>query len=311
MAEKKTISIELIRGTDKDYIIKDYSGITIGRFNVIEFEPENQRATIRFKFYRNDNYQMMKKALEKCLENIFKGNKIYKVNVLANESSNVSAFFDLGFILEGILSNNLVQNDCHKSELLFGINLNDFRNFQNITILKLKGRRIELRNLTPEHTSQLLEFYIRNEKHLKTFEPARDKSFYTYDTQLSILLESYKQFMNGSSIDFGIFLNSELIGKIKLSNIVLGVFKSGILGYSMDEKHCGLGYMKEAVNLLIDYCFNDMGLHRLEASTLVDNLKSQNVLLKCGFKKIGLNEKYLFINGEWRDHITFCKINDI
>ncbi|GFP78386.1 GNAT family N-acetyltransferase [Clostridium fungisolvens] len=311
MAERKNICIELIRGTDKDYIIKDYNGITVGRFNTIEWDTENKRATIRFKFYRNDNYQMMKRALEQSLEGIFKGKKIYKINVLVSESSNISPFFNLGFILEGVLSNNLLQNDYYKDELLFGITLNDFRNYQNITLLKLKSKRIELRNLTPEHTSQLLEYYIRNEKHLETFEPSRDRSFYTYETQLSILLESYKQFMSGTSIDFGIFLNDNLIGKIKLSNIVLGVFKSGILGYSMDEKHCGMGYMQEAVKLVIDYCFNDMGLHRLEASTLVDNMKSQSVLLKCGFNKLGLNEKYLFINGEWRDHITFYKVNNI
>ena len=53
-----------------------------------------------------------------------------------------------------------------------------------------------------------------------------------------------------------------------------------------------------------------MGLHRIEASVLVDNEKSKRVLNKCGFKELGLNEKYLFIDGIWRDHVTFFKINN-
>ena len=76
----------------------------------------------------------------------------------------------------------------------------------------------------------------------------------------------------------------------------------------MDKDHQGNGYMKEAVNLVLEYIKNDLELHRVEASTLVDNVKSQSVLKSCGFEELGLNKKYLYINGDWRDHITFYKI---
>ncbi len=69
--------------------------------------------------------------------------------------------------------------------------------------------------------------------------------------------------------------------------------------------------MKEALSLVLEYAFDELKLHRIEASTLVDNLRSQRVLKRCGFKKLGLNEKYLFINGKWRDHITFYKISPV
>ena len=110
-------------------------------------------------------------------------------------------------------------------------------------------------------------------------------------------MESYKQLMNGSSYDFGIYKNDYLIGKIKLSNIVSGVFKSGIIGYSIDKDFQGKGYMKEAVMLVLKYAKEELDLHRIEASVLVDNDRSKGVLIGCGFKEIGLNEKYLFING--------------
>ena len=68
--------------------------------------------------------------------------------------------------------------------------------------------------------------------------------------------------------------------------------------------------MKLSVKAVLEYAFNELGIHRVEASVLVDNEKSKSVLRACGFKELGLNEKYLFINGMWRDHITFYKVNE-
>ena len=102
-----------------------------------------------------------------------------------------------------------------------------------------------------------------------------------------------------------IFKDEKFIGKIKLSNIVYGIFKSGILGYSIDKDEQGKGYMKESVKLMMDYAFSECELHRIEASALVDNEKSIGVLKSCGFKILGVNKNYLLINGKWRDHVTY------
>ena len=123
-------------------------------------------------------------------------------------------------------------------------------------------------------------------------------------------MDNYKQFINGTAACFGIYKDKKFIGKIQISGVIYGVFKSGIIGYSMDREYEGRGYMKEALAKIIEYAFKEMELHRLEASTLIDNKKSQSVLNGCGFKELGVNEKYLFINGEWKDHITFYKTKE-
>ncbi|GAA5609008.1 hypothetical protein Spla01_00136 [Streptomyces platensis] len=51
-----------------------------------------------------------------------------------------------------------------------------------------------------------------------------------------------------------------------------------------------------------------IGLHRIEATTLLDNDPSQRVLEKSGFEPIGMASRYLHINGEWRDHRLFQRI---
>ena len=47
---------------------------------------------------------------------------------------------------------------------------------------------------------------------------------------------------------------------------------------------------------------DELGLHRIEASTLLHNVGSQRVLLKAGFQQIGMAPRYLQIAGKWQDH---------
>ncbi|NLL30652.1 MAG: GNAT family N-acetyltransferase [Clostridiales bacterium] len=308
MNDIKTVNIDLVKGTLRDYIVKDANNIFIGRFTIIEFDKDNKKCTVKFKFYRENKYDLLRETIESILKAIFKDNDIYKVNIYVNENINYKAFLDLGFTLEGIFTENLFVNGIFLDELSFGITRIEYNDINRRFLIDLKGKNINVRNFTPDSAKDLLDYYIRNEEHLSPYEPTRDKNFYTYETQRSILLESYKQLMNGSSYDFGIYKDDYLIGKIKLSNIVSGVFKSGIIGYSIDKDFQGKGYMKEAVMLVLKYAKEELDLHRIEASVLVDNDRSKGVLIGCGFKEIGLNEKYLFINGAWRDHLTFYKI---
>ena len=66
--------------------------------------------------------------------------------------------------------------------------------------------------------------------------------------------------------------------------------------------------VKEAINLVLNYAKEYLDLHRIEASLLTTNEKSKGVLLACNFEEVGINKKYLYINGKWSDHITFYKI---
>ena len=308
MENQKEIYIELVNGTLNDYVIKDKDKILIGRFTIVELDKENKKCNVKLKFYRDKNYDLLKDAIKSILKAIFKDNDIFKANFIVNENTNLSPFLDMGFTLEAIFTDNLFIKGNFQDVLGLGINRNEYINCSRNTIVELKGRNIKIRNFTPDDAEELTEYYIRNKDHLKNFEPTRDSSFYTYEVQKEILLESYRQLMTGAGSDLGIYKDDKLIGKIKISNVVYGVFKNGIVGYSIDKEYEGKGYMKEAVNLALEYAKNYLDLHRLEASILTDNVRSKGVLLSCGFEEVGLNKNYLYINGSWRDHITFYKI---
>ncbi|WP_297436668.1 GNAT family N-acetyltransferase [uncultured Clostridium sp.] len=307
MHKAKSVKILLVTGSKKDYVIKDSTGITVGRFIILELNQDDQRSSIRLKFYR-ESKALLEESLEKIARVIFNKKDIYKLNIFVTENISVGCFLNVGFVLEGILTNNTISNGVHRDELLFGIDKQSFREGFKMLDLELSGKRLTLKTLNPAYADEMLEYYNNNKEHLHEVEPTRDQSFYSVEVQRNILVENYKQNLNGTALDMGIFIDDEFIGKIKLSNIVYGVFKSAFVGYSIDKDHQGKGYMKESLNLVLEYAFDVMGLHRIEASTLLDNEKSQGVLNACGFIKVGVNQKYLFINGEWRDHITFSKI---
>lgn len=304
------IKIEPDKSTESEYLIKDLNNIILGRFNIASINNKKKRCDIDLIYYKEYKYSILKDTLVCILRAIFKNVNIFKVNIKICEDLDISPFLDLGFILEGIIGQNEFKNGKYIDELILGITRIEYENGLQYSNIELQGNDIVVKNLTPANADDLLKYYIRNKEHLAPFEPLRDNDFYTIDSQRKILNESYKQFMNGTSIDLGIFKEEKLIGKVKVSNIVYGSFKSGIIGYSMDKEYCGKGYMKQAVTLVLKYSFEECDLHRIEASALADNEKSRNVLRRCGFKLIGINEKYLLINGKWRDHASYYIVKE-
>jgi ribosomal-protein-alanine N-acetyltransferase len=312
MSKESNISMELANGKKGEYIIRDRLRITIGRINIIDISKENKYCLARIKFYRYDydGVQFLQETLKLYITSLFKNENIHKINIIVDEEISTRPFVSLGFTLEGIMTNSIYYNRIYKNEIVFGIDCNTNSSLNTVNILRLYGKNLILKILNVDDASDVLNYYIKNKEHLRRYEPIRDESFYSLEAQRQILVENYKQFLNGLGVCFGIYKDEKLIGKIQMSSIIFGVFKNGIVGYSMDKEYQGRGYMKETLKMLMEYAFDEMGLHRIEASTLVDNVRSQGVLRGCNFIELGLNKKYLFINGEWRDHITFYKIKE-
>ncbi|MEM9667384.1 MAG: GNAT family protein [Pseudomonadota bacterium] len=114
----------------------------------------------------------------------------------------------------------------------------------------------------------------------------------------------------GTGATFFVFQRTDrrLAGSVGLSGIKGGAANSAILGYWLSHEFIGRGYMTEAVNIVSRWAFHSLGLSRLEAGTLPENQKSQNVLERCGFRKEGLAREYLEIAGRRRDHVLYARL---
>lgn len=93
-----------------------------------------------------------------------------------------------------------------------------------------------------------------------------------------------------------------IIGVINISNIVLGQFRSGYLGYYVFAGFERQGYMRAGLQAAVHYAFKTLKLHRLEANIQPGNLASIALAKSCGFTKEGYSARYLKIGGGWQDH---------
>jgi ribosomal-protein-alanine N-acetyltransferase len=93
------------------------------------------------------------------------------------------------------------------------------------------------------------------------------------------------------------------------TNVIRGIFHACFLGYKLDERSQGQGYMTEALTGAIDYMFAEQRLHRIQANYMPHNQRSAAVLRRLGFTVEGTARKYLFIGGEWRDHVLTSLTN--
>lgn len=50
---------------------------------------------------------------------------------------------------------------------------------------------------------------------------------------------------------------------------------------------------------------DELGLHRAEASTRLENLASQKTLRRNGFTPYGMPHQHIFLEGAWRDGILW------
>ena len=109
---------------------------------------------------------------------------------------------------------------------------------------------------------------------------------------------------------FVIEYGGELVGRLTVSGIARGAFQSGDVGYFVAQAVNGRGVATAAVAALVDMAVDPagLGLHRLQAGTLLSNSASQAVLQRNGFERIGVARRYLRIAGRWQDHVLYHRV---
>lgn len=129
--------------------------------------------------------------------------------------------------------------------------------------------------------------------------------------EIKWLKNSFKELQKGIAYNYAITLDGELIGGIGVK-IFHHRKHIGEIGYFLEEKHWGKGIIVQAVKLLEEKCFNELGLTRLEAIMQPKNKASEKVAIKSGFKKEGLLSKVIRDrDGNLKDVYLYAKTTDI
>ena len=110
----------------------------------------------------------------------------------------------------------------------------------------------------------------------------------------------------GRSLPFAVTYDGDLAGQVTVANVIRGAAQSANVGYWVDESVAGQGVMPLALAMVVDHCFREVALHRVEANVRPENSASLRVVRKLGFREEGLHPRLLFIDGQWRDHLCFA-----
>jgi ribosomal-protein-alanine N-acetyltransferase len=126
-------------------------------------------------------------------------------------------------------------------------------------------------------------------------------------------LERYciNPFKENRGIRWGIVLKDigELIGTLGFYDWDKDVHKVEI-GYDLKPDHWGLGIMTEALHTVVRFCFETMGLNRIQAIIPVENHRSMNLVRRLGFTKEGVLRQNSFFNGIYRDDACFSLLRE-
>jgi len=127
-----------------------------------------------------------------------------------------------------------------------------------------------------------------------------DSPISEYSEAEALLKKELDWSSSGKCINWGIALPgvNTLIGKFTLFQYS-EQNRHAEVGYVLDRRYWGRGLMTEVMACVLDYAFDELRLHRLEADTDPDNVASLALLEKFGFQREGFFRERWYIREKW------------
>ena len=170
----------------------------------------------------------------------------------------------------------------------------------------LTGKKIHLRALEPED----LDFLYTIENNESFWEVSSTQTPFSRFVLEQYIVNSHQDIFEAKQLRLIIVDN---ISNISVGMIDLFEFnplhKRAGIGILIIETEQHKGFASEAIELLINYSFNQLNLHQLFANITTDNTKSLELFKKLNFKKIGIKKEWIFSKGAFKDEILFQLIN--
>jgi len=173
--------------------------------------------------------------------------------------------------------------------------------------VELRAGPVGLRPLAYSDARAWSEVRRRNADWLRPWEATVPPGDSTAPTSFRGLVRDLRhQAKERRALPFAVTVDDEFAGQLTVTNIVGGSARWAQVGYWIDQRHAGHNVMPTAVALVVDYCLQQLRLHRVEVAIRPENTASLRVVEKLGFTEVGYARGYLHIDGEWRDHRLFA-----
>jgi ribosomal-protein-alanine N-acetyltransferase len=171
----------------------------------------------------------------------------------------------------------------------------------------MREGRVSIRPIRLRDARQLERELLENRSWLRKWEATNPHGAMSFDVRSSIRsLQANSR--AGLGLPFAVEYDGEFAGQLNVSSMTYGSLSSATIGYWVSERFAGLNVTPTAVALASDYCYFQVGLHRIEICIRPENGPSLRVVEKLGFRYEGLRRRYIHINGDWRDHFCFALV---
>jgi ribosomal-protein-alanine N-acetyltransferase len=183
--------------------------------------------------------------------------------------------------------------------------------------VQLAAGRVGLRPFRLRDAPAWVEVRLRNEAWLSPWEgrPADAPALtwaerHTLGAFSAMLRAQRRDARAGRALPFAVTYDGALAGQVTVGNVVRGAYDGAYVGYWVDQRVAGRGVTPTALALALRHAFGEVGLHRVEANVRPENAASLRVVEKLGFRDEGVHRRYLFIDGDWRDHRAFALLRE-
>ena len=170
-------------------------------------------------------------------------------------------------------------------------------------------RGVTLRPLRRRDAKTLQSLLVSDRTWLSPWEATTPGIRYPVDAR-SLISNLLHQVRHGTGLAFIVEYEGAIAGQLNVANILHGSVSSGTIGYWIARQYAGQGIMPIAVALAIDYLFDELHLHRVEIDIRPENEASLRIVQKLGLRQEGLKERFIHIDGAWRDHLVFGITNE-
>lgn len=171
-------------------------------------------------------------------------------------------------------------------------------------------KKLLIRMPQPGDGKSLCEAVNASIEELKPWMKWAQNEHSEYESEL-VIRETHIMFLRREKLRFLIFLKDtgQFIGSSSLHNIDWDLRKYEI-GYWIDTRYSGKGYMTEAVKGICDFAFNQLDARRLEILCDTKNSKSKLIPERLGFELEGImkNSDLSVDESELRHTYLFAKI---
>ena len=171
----------------------------------------------------------------------------------------------------------------------------------------INDENIRLRPLEPED----LEYLYRWENDMDLWEVS--------DTLTPFSRYTLKQYIENSHLDIYATKQLRLIIETLESKVPIGAIdlyefdpyhqRAGMGIMIHDKENRKVGYATSAIGLMIDYCFETLGLNQIYCSVPSGNVASLKLFEKLGFIRTGYRKEWLRRGKEWEDVVYFQLLN--